>query len=70
MTRRTPNAPKANPTSLLLLDLQQKLDMQVSGYTGLYLLEGAGEVSGEVVIVKLLADMLLLIDGRQMSERL
>jgi hypothetical protein len=44
--------------------------MQVSGYTGLYLLEGAGEVSGEVVIVKLLVDMLLLIDGRSMSERL
>ncbi len=44
--------------------------MQVRGYTGLYLLEGAGEVSGEVVIVKLLADMLLLIDGRRMSERL
>jgi hypothetical protein len=40
--------------------------MQVGGYTGLYLLE----VAGEVVIAKLLADMLLLIDGRRMSERL
>jgi hypothetical protein len=37
---------------MLLLELQQKLGMQVSVFTGLHPLWEADEVSGEVVIVK------------------
>ncbi len=45
----------------LLSDLQQKLGMQVSVFTGLYPLLGADEVSGKVVIVKSLSYMLILM---------
>ncbi len=45
----------------LLPDLQQKLGMQVSVFTGLYPLLGADEVSGKVVIVKSLSYMLILM---------
>jgi hypothetical protein len=50
----------------LLLDLQQKLGMQVSVFIGLYPLQGADEVSGEVVIEKSLSYMLLLMVPEQL----
>jgi hypothetical protein len=50
---------------LLLLELQQKFSMQVSVFTGLYLLYGADEVSGKVVIEKSLSYMLLLMVPEQ-----
>jgi hypothetical protein len=46
---------------MLLLELQQKLGMQVSLFTGLHPLWEANEVSGEVVIVKSLSYILLLM---------
>ncbi len=45
----------------MLPDLQQKLGMQVSVFTGLYPLLGADEVSGKVVKVKSLSYMLILM---------
>jgi hypothetical protein len=50
---------------LLLPKFQQKLSMQVSVDTGLYLLYGADEVSGKVVIEKSLSYMLLLMAPEQ-----
>jgi hypothetical protein len=51
----------------LLWDFLLILSMQVSGYTGLYPLPGADEVSGEVVIDKLLSYMSLLMVPEQVS---
>jgi hypothetical protein len=52
----------------LLWDFLLILSMQVSGYTGLYPLPGADEVSGEVVIDKLLSYMLLLMVPEQVRD--
>ncbi len=49
----------------MLQDLQQKLSMQVSVYTGLYPLKGA-DVGGEVVMEKSLSYMLLLMVHEQL----
>ncbi len=49
----------------MLPELQHKLGMQVSVFTGLYLLYGADEVSGKVVIEKSLSYMLLLMGPEQ-----
>ncbi len=49
----------------MLPELQQKLSMQVSVFTGLYPLYGADEVSGKFVIEKSLSYMLLLIVPEQ-----
>jgi hypothetical protein len=50
---------------MLLLELQQKLGMQVSVLTGLHPLWEADEVSGTVVIEKSLSYMLLLMVPEQ-----
>jgi hypothetical protein len=50
---------------MLLLELQQKLGMQVSVFTGLYPLWEADEVSGKVVIEKSLMYMLLMMVPEQ-----
>jgi hypothetical protein len=46
----------------MLLDLQQKLSGQGSGYTDLYAPWGTDEDSGEVVVDKLLSYMLTVDD--------
>jgi hypothetical protein len=53
----------------MLLDLQQKLSGQGSGYTDLYAPWGTDEDSGEVVVDKLLSYM-LTVDGPWTNEGL